>query len=95
MAVDLAGARAFYPELAAALKKVPAYSYANKLETEKARNTALHAVKALIEANGGKIRNDWQGAAVRIFGLRATSTSGLEAACWNWMTQVTLKSMGA
>lgn len=92
MAADLAAARDFYSDLAEALKKVPDYTYATAKETKPARDAAIKAVVDLIHSKGGRVKQDWQGAAVSLYGLRATSTSGVLAACRNWMTQVTLKS---
>lgn len=95
MPADLAAARAFVPALRAALDRVPPYSFERRLEDEEARNVALHNLRLVIDGAGGQHQNRWDGAAVRIHGLRATSTSGLESACRNWLTQVTLKSMAA
>jgi hypothetical protein len=100
--VASAEARKFYATFSAAVKAVPPYrspvlaktpeEHEAALAHEDARNAALYDLKATIEAHGGKVEDRWDGARVRIFGLRATSTTGLEGACRNWMTQFTLKS---
>lgn len=100
---DLAAARAFHSELAAALKKVPPYVYVGKLRSaedlgleldyEEKRQLALAALRDLIKGNGGKIREGWDDTRIRVCGLRASSTSGLVNACKNWIRQLTLKSM--
>ena len=95
MAADLAAARAFLPTLKDALDAVPSYSFERRLEQEEARNLALNNLRLVIDGAGGHSENRWDGARVRIHGLRATSTSGLESACRNWLTQVTLKSAQA
>jgi hypothetical protein len=102
MPADLTAARAFVPVLGEALDQVPPlqrvrsiYVQENKEEGEAlfaARKMALRELKSLIEKSGGKVRVDWNGAAVSLFGLRATSTSGLENACLNWMSQVAVKT---
>lgn len=93
--VDFKSAQAFYPELARAIEAVPHYVHKPTLEQQEARTLKLRAVIALVEAKGGRIEDKWSGASVRLFGLRATSTSGIIGACNNWITQLTLKSMAA
>ena len=95
MAADLKAARAFYADLAAALDRVPVpvgYTAAEWKASDEPRKAARAAIVALIERHGGAVHDDWRGSAVRLFGLRASSTSSLENACRNWMAQVTLKS---
>jgi hypothetical protein len=102
MACDLQDARAFEPALREALDRVPRarpirsiHDKAEKEEAlahEEARALALRDLRRMIEKAGGQVRNDWNGAAVRIHGLRATATSGLEQACRNWLTQVVVKT---
>lgn len=94
MAVDFKSAQVFHPELARALDRIPSYSYAHP-EVTAARDTAQAAVVALIEAKGGAVIKKFDGTTVRLFGLRASSTTGLEGACRNWIAQLTLKSMAA
>ncbi len=95
MAADLKSAQAFYAELAGALKAVPPYIYAGPDSEKQKRQMAIDALRVLIESKGGAVRKDWQGSSVRLFGVRATSTSELPQAVRNWLNQVTLKSMAA
>lgn len=37
---------------------------------------------------GIRISNDWSGAKLTLAGIRATSTSGFESACRNWIARV-------
>ena len=92
MPADLTAARAFVPVLGEALDQVPPYSFERRLEDEAKRNLALDNLRLVIERAGGQHKTRWDGAAVRIHGLRATSTSSLENACLNWMSQVTVKT---
>ena len=55
----------------------------------------LSELQVLILNEGGSYKDDWQGAQVRLWGFKATSTMGLTGACRNWITQVTLKSDAA
>jgi hypothetical protein len=102
MPADLTAARAFVPRLGEALDHMPLprrarsiYDKGNKEEAqahEDTRKVALRDLIILIEKSGGKVRVDWTGAAVSLFGLRATATTGLERACRNWMAQVAVKT---
>ena len=94
MKPDLKAAQGFYADLNKALNRIPPYSYKDAAVTA-ARDAAQDAVKALIEGAGGKVSKPLGGVAVSLFGLRASSTSGLEQACRNWMAQLTLKSTAA
>lgn len=40
--------------------------------------------KILTETHGAKLNSRWDGAAVKLAGIRSTSTSGLESALRNW-----------
>jgi hypothetical protein len=58
-------------------------------------DAGIARIKAAIVEAGGAVRNDWNGARVRVHGFSATSTTGVAGACRNWMTQVTLKAAEA
>lgn len=90
--IDLAAAQAFYPELASALKKVPAYQHGMAASIRDHHKAQLDAVKELIEARGGRINDRWDGCTISLFGLRASSTMGFQAAVSNWTNQLTIKS---
>ncbi|WP_112312518.1 hypothetical protein [Pseudogemmobacter bohemicus] len=94
---DLEGAQAFQDELRKAMANIPfpdAACVEQSIEYTERRTLALRALKSVIENNGGKVHEGWDGASIRIFGLRATSTSSLYQACRNWLNQLTVKSMG-
>ena len=90
---DLAAARAFQDDLRKAMDGIPPMQVSPSLDHIGKRTLAHRALKALIEGQGGVVRETWNSTSVQIFGLRATSTSGLVQACQNWITQLTLKSM--
>lgn len=92
--INLAAAQAFSPELNKALNRIPPYSYKNA-EVEAARMAAQAAVLALVEGAGGKVSKPLGGVAISLFGIRASSTSGFEGACRNWIAQLTIKSTAA
>lgn len=52
----------------------------------------LQRVKSQIVAEGGRFRDEWNGARVSMHGFAASSTTGLAGAVQNWRTQVTLKA---
>lgn len=93
--VDLSAAQAFYPELASAMKLVPAYHNDLAAPIKAQRTAQLDAVKALIEARGGRVDQRWDGTTISLFGLRASSTTGFEGAVRNWTNQLTVKSSQA
>lgn len=88
----LTAARAFFPELHKAIERVPSYSMGDPAISA-ARNTAIGGITALIEAKGGTVKFRDGVVSIRLFGLAASSTSGLMQACHNWKAQVTLKLM--
>lgn len=47
--------------------------------------------KSLTDTLGARIKDDWNGARVRIQGVQATSTSGLIGALRNWLAAVERK----
>ena len=93
-AANLTAAQDFCAELHRALDRVPPYSMGDRAQ-EAARNAAFNKIDDLIEAKGGAVKCDYRGTSIRLFGIRAASTSGLMQACENWLAQVTLKSMAA
>lgn len=93
--INLAEAQAFHTELATALKAIPANKHDMPYAEYETRAQKLRAVTALIESKGGTVAERWDGTKVRAFGIKAASTSGLETACRNWITQLTVKSMAA
>lgn len=88
-------AQSFHSELAATLKQVPPYKYPLSDEDRRARNDVLAAITAVFVKAGGAVRVRGDGTMVRAFGIRASSTSSLEGACQNWISQFTLKAMAA
>lgn len=58
----------------------------NDYDRWKAANAAAtEAAKEALVAAGAVVRDSWQGAAVKLAGIRATSTSGLFGAMQNWL----------
>lgn len=90
--IDIAAAQAFYPKLVEALNKVPPYTHEAHELDKPAREKALADLRLLIGENGGGARERYDGTDIRLFGIRASSTSGLTAACRNWISQLTIKS---
>lgn len=93
-AANLTAAQGFFRELHKAIDRVPPYSMGDRAQ-EAARLAEFNKITALIEAKGGAVKSDYRGTSIRLFGIRAASTSGLMQACENWKAQVTLKSMAA
>ena len=93
-AANLKAAQDFCLELHKALDRVPPYSMGDRAQ-EAARNAEFNKIADLIEAKGGAVKSDYRGTSIRLFGIRASSTSGFMQACENWKAQVTLKSMAA
>ena len=93
-APKLMEAQAFCRELHRALDRVPPYSMGDKVQ-DAARAAEFYKISDLIEAKGGAVKSDYRGTSIRLFGIRASSTSGMMQACENWKAQVTLKSMAA
>lgn len=95
MPADLTAARAFQSELHALLAAIPAYGPKISLEEQEARTLALRKLQEAITAKGGKVQDRWDGGRISLYGLRASSTQGIAAACRNWLAQLTLKCMEA
>lgn len=93
--INFTAAQAFHTELSAELKKVPTFSYSDPETSNAARAKVYDQIKALIETKGGAVRERWDGASINLYGLRASSTSGFEGACRNWISQLTVKAMAA
>ena len=83
-------ARAYSTRLARLLDALPSY-----LDDKPAYIAAIACIKLAIAEQGGAVRDDWNGARVRLHGISATSTTGVAGACRNWITQVTLKAAAA
>lgn len=60
-----------------------------------ARDTAFDRAAVHLAGLGATIRQDWRGAAISFAGIRATSTSELNGALHNWLTQARRKAGGA
>ncbi|MES2667427.1 MAG: hypothetical protein V4712_15115 [Pseudomonadota bacterium] len=87
---NLDAACAFIPALRAELATMP------RGQSSAGDVAAIHRrLMDVILSAGGHARNDWNGAAIRLHGFRATSTAGVAAACQNWIAQVTLKAAAA
>ena len=88
MPVDLKAAAAAARRLHEALALLPVsrWEYPTEYDAEIAKITAI------IASEGGAVNDRWDGAAVRMHGLRATSTSGIAGACRNWITQARTKA---
>lgn len=93
--INFAEAQAFHTELSTVLKKVPTFSYSDPEASKAARDKVYDRIKALIETKGGVVRERWDGTSISLFGLRASSTSGFEGACRNWIAQLTVKAIAA
>lgn len=91
---NLNAAQAFFPELHRALDRVPPYSMGDAANTI-ARDKAFADITAMIEANGGAVNIRHDATTIRLFGIRASATSGIGQACRNWIAQLTLKAMAA
>lgn len=78
------------PALAAAariealLKGFPSSPWTDKAAWE----ARLKELQVLILNEGGSFKSDWQGSQIRLWGYKATSTTGLTGAARNWITQV-------
>ncbi len=81
------GALGCADRIEALLNGFPKSRWDSKTEWE----TRLRELQVLILSEGGSFKDDWQGARVHLWGFRASSTSGLVAACRNWVTQVRAK----
>ena len=66
----------------------PASRWTDKEDWE-ARKADL---QRLILDEGGSFRDDWNGATIRLWGCKATSTMGLTGAARNWIAQVRTKA---
>lgn len=89
--IDIPAAQLFSSALHKALNRIPTYSHMNA-EVTAARKAAQDDVQKLIEAAGGKVSKPLGAVAVSLFGLRSSSTMGLEGACRNWLAQLTVKA---
>lgn len=81
------GALGCAARIEALLKSFPS----NRWDSKDAWETRLRELQVLILNEGGSYKNDWQGAQVRLWGFKATSTEGLTGAARNWITQVRAK----
>lgn len=69
------------------LASLPKVGGALDSTTFEVRNQALRLIFAdLAAAEGARTSNDWQGAAIRMAGIRATSIGGISGALHNWIT---------
>lgn len=78
---------ALIKKVEAALAAFPASPYEGGLRKSDAWTAAVTALQKLILIEGGSYRDDWQGAFVRLWGLKSTSTTGLHGAAKNWLAQ--------
>lgn len=84
--VDTAeGARGCIAKIEAQLQLYPRSPW---LENEAAWNACRRDLQKLILTEGGSYKSDGMGSQVRLWGFKATSTMGLEAAARNWIVQV-------
>ncbi len=83
-------ALAFHARLAAMVNDLPGFQ-----DDRTGYAAGIARIKLAIVEAGGAVRDDWNGARVRVHGFSATSTMGVAMACRNWMTQVTIKAAAA
>jgi hypothetical protein len=96
MALDLKSALAFQDELRRLLAAIPTRGASRPTEEEdRQRAIALNRTVAAVAAKGGTLSDRWDGARINLYGLRASSTTGIVGACQNWLAQLTVKAMAA
>ncbi|GAB1361790.1 hypothetical protein MASR1M32_10260 [Rhodobacter sp.] len=94
MAADLKAAAAFVPDLQALIDAIPVIDYRSKAPSDyQGQAAATERLVATISEMGGKVsRNGSHETRVRLFGLSASSTSGVKNACRNWINQIRSKA---
>jgi hypothetical protein len=85
---DTNGPAACADKIEALLQRYPVNPWTeNKAKWDACRKD----LQVLILTEGGAFKDDWQGAQIRLWGYKATSTTGLEGAARNWIAQVRAK----
>lgn len=89
MAVDLVRAMSLAVDLDRIARVMP-----SRYDDRAGHDAAIADLgRAIAQADPrGVARENWQGAVIRAFGIRATCTSGLRGAVSNWIRQVEAKS---
>lgn len=82
------GPRACIAKIEALLKRYPRNPWT---ENKSAWDACRKDLQKLILTEGGSYKDDGQGSQIRLWGFKATSTMGLEAAAQNWIVQVRTK----
>lgn len=85
------GALGCAARIEALLKGFPSSPWTDKAAWE----ARLKELQVLILNEGGSFKSDWQGATIRLWGFKATSTTGLTGAARNWINQVRTKAGAA
>ena len=82
----LSSAIALVERQVAAMGKVSAgFSTHRYSEWAARRRATADAVETALVAAGATIKEDWRGATMKLAGIRATSTCGLDGALNNWL----------
>jgi hypothetical protein len=67
-----------------ALAMLPASRWEHRAEYD----AEIEKIKAIVQSEGGAlIDQHWNGAIIRMHGIRSTSTSGVAQACRNWLAR--------
>lgn len=77
-------------ELESRLAALPAYSWERQAEYRAAVADLIGELRTRPEAQAS-IRERWDGAVIKMLGLRASSASGFAAAARNWIAQARQK----
>ncbi len=87
-ATNTEGPRACMAKIEALLQRYPSNPWT---ENKSAWDACRKELQRLILTEGGSFKDDWQGTQIRLWGFKATSTTGLEGAARNWIAQVRAK----
>jgi hypothetical protein len=80
-------ALAFHAQLHGMIRALPSFT-----TDRPGFDAGISRIKLAIVEAGGAVRDDWNGARIRVHGFSASSTTGVAGACTNWLQQVTLKA---
>lgn len=87
-AVNAEGPRACAAKIEALLQRYPSNPWT---ENKPAWDACRKELQRLILTEGGAFKDDWQGAQIRLWRFKSTSTTGIEGAARNWIAQVRSK----
>ena len=74
-------------ERALILEATAGFTHENFNEWRRKRDEAKAAAISRLTAVGAVIRDDWQGTAIKLVGIRCTCTGGLSGALGNWIAR--------